>query len=98
MYAPTSGDTAPTGKSLFSEGAQALQNVLTDPALPRIQLLLAKLNKIDPSPSGIGLSDVVVPLRAYVYSKRNPWVVPVVVLAFLGIPLLAGYLTAKGRR
>lgn len=89
MYTATSGT--------LQEGVTAISNIMADPALPRIQYLIGELNRVDPEPSGIGLKDIVKPLQAYVYTKRNPWVVPVVVVALLGIPLLAGYLTARSR-
>lgn len=47
---------------------------------------------------GIGLQYAAKPLRAVVYTREKPWVVPVAALALVGVPFLVGLKLGKGRR
>ncbi len=47
-------------------------------------------------PGGIGVDNVAVALRGYVYAQENPWVVPVAIAAVVGIPFFLGYMMGKG--
>lgn len=84
-------------------------SIASDPYLPEVTCLVGELSaikrgqvptpcaKTQPGlPGGIGLSDAVLPLRAYVYAKQNPWVVPAAIAAIFGVPFLLGYTFGKG--
>ena len=47
---------------------------------------------------GIGLSNIVLPLKAYVYTQEHSWVIPVAIGAVLAIPFLIGYKVGKRRK
>jgi hypothetical protein len=46
-------------------------------------------------PGGVGLANLMYPLRAYVFAEANKWVYPVAALAILGLPMWIGYRLGK---
>jgi hypothetical protein len=82
----------------------AAKTILEDPALMEVSGLVLKLHNMQPPPKpgskpapGIGLKDVVPPLRAYVKFKENPVIGYAIVGAILGAPFLLGYALGKRR-
>ncbi len=47
---------------------------------------------------GIGLSEAVGPLRAFVYHREHPWIVPTAIAGVIGFTFLSGYWAGKSRR
>jgi hypothetical protein len=95
-YVPTVGTTVEAGKA-----------ILDDPALPQLTGYVLELRAIEAkkgkaAPAGIGLSEIVPPVRYYVYTKKHAWVVPALVVAavaaLVGLPTLVGYAVGKRRR
>lgn len=92
-YVPSVGSALEAGKA-----------ILDDPALPKLTGYVIELQKIQQkrgggAPSkGIGLSDIVTPVRYYVAYQKNRWVLPVAALAILGLPFLLGYSVGKKKR
>lgn len=96
-YIPPMGDIFDTiGTALQGAGA-----IASDPALGEVLLLVNQLKQINASkPSsggGVGMADLVTPLRAFVFYEENPWVGPVAIAAILGLPFLLGYTFGKKR-
>jgi hypothetical protein len=89
---------------------EAAKNILDDPYLPEVTQIVLDLHKLEqpkalppgapapPKVPGIGLKNVVTPLRAYRYTRQHKWVVPVAALAAIGLPLLFGYALGRRRR
>lgn len=48
--------------------------------------------------TGVGLRYAVTPLRAYIWHRQNPWVIPAAVGAGLALIFYAGMLTGKRRK
>lgn len=61
------------------------------PSCPHTMVTAANARK------GVGLRYAVTPLRAAVFARQNPWVVPVAVAVILGLPFALGYSFGKGR-
>lgn len=93
------GDLLSSIEGAVGAGAE----IATDPYLPETvchiqqlaqinagQAVQACTNTADGLPGGIGLSSLMTPLRAYVYYKQNTWVLPLAILAILGIPFYFG--------
>lgn len=57
-----------------------------------------RLGAIPPPTKGVGLYRVVKPLRAFIYTQKNPWILPVAIAAMLGLPFLLGYAVGKRRK
>lgn len=90
-----------TGLDRLGTLTSAAKYILEDPALGQIGEMIVELHRLEqrrptvsqptpPSTPGIGLQRFVLPLKAYVYVRRNPWVLPVGVAALLAIPFLLG--------
>lgn len=84
--------------------ASAASAIATDPYLPEVVDLVLKLKKSESSSTGtssgstgrgVGLRNVVGPLRAFVKIQENPWILPVGVIGVVGIIFAAGYYTRK---
>jgi hypothetical protein len=45
---------------------------------------------------GIGLCRVVTPLKIYVATRKNPYIIPLAIAGILGVPFFLGYLFGKG--
>ncbi len=85
-----------------SPAINAAQKILEDPALPEVSGLVLKLHSLQqnapakpgqPAPAtqkGIGLSKIVKPLRAYVYSQEHAWVIPAVIGGIIALPFVLG--------
>lgn len=50
------------------------------------------------SPSPVGLDKVATGLAFYTYAEANPWVYPLAIAAFVGLPLWVGYRLGKTSR
>ena len=100
------GDVGTTIAGIFSGAV----NTAEDPYLPEVVCRFQQLTAInnhqavpacnntpDGLPGGVGLKDIVGPLRAYVYAKQNPWVFPAAIVAIFGVPFLLGYNVGRGR-
>ena len=74
-----------SGLSTLGPYLPTIQNVLDDPALPAVLYRVKVLRSLeiggngtsggDPSIRGIGLSRALGPLDAYIWYRKNPWVV-----------------------
>jgi len=91
--------------------ASAATAVATDPSLPVVVDLVLKLQSIEkkkaasagpsaPSvPSrGVGLRNVVGPLKMFVAIQERPWILPATVVGILGVTFMGGYLVGKRRK
>jgi hypothetical protein len=47
---------------------------------------------------GIGLKGGLLPARAFIFHRENPWVLPVAIGGTVGLLFLAGYFIGKGRK
>lgn len=108
------GDIASSLSSLFGNVENAAGAALSfsqDPYLPEVACRFNQLASInanqtpgactDTPPNlagGVGLRNVIVPLRAYVYAQEHKWVYPVAVAAIIGIPLFVGYQLGSGKK
>lgn len=93
-------------------GVKAVTAVLADPYLNEVVCNVLRLENIQagvkPGPpcaktrpglrGGIGLSEAVGPLRAFVYHREHPWIVPTAIAVIIGGTFLAGYWSGKSRR
>jgi hypothetical protein len=91
-----------TGGSLQST-ATAAAAIATDPYLPELVGLVLELQSAEKSsPSGggpgVGLRNIVGPLRTYIKLQEKPWILPVVVTGIFGVIFAAGYFTRKVQR
>jgi len=96
----------------LQKGAEILKSaktVLDDPALPEVTGMVFELNQMEKKgakagepgvPSkGIGLRTVVKPLRAFVFYRKNTWILPVAIAGVIGMPFLLGFVFGRrGRR
>lgn len=96
---------------LSNVGSQVLDSamhVVEDPALPEVACRVNQLWAIEnkrtvpacPKTSttlrgGVGLRQVLIPMRGVVYAQQHPWVKPAAVAAVLGVPFLIGYLVGR---
>jgi hypothetical protein len=84
-------------------------NVLDDPYANEVVCHIQQLGQIKagtavqgcvevPSgvPGGIGLDNVAIGLRYYVYAEQNPWVYPLAAIGIIGLPFLLGYYLGEG--
>jgi len=89
--------------------ATAATAIATDPSLPEIVQLVLKLKAIESSKpsssggggsggSGVGLRNVVGPLRTFVAIQEKPWILPVAVVGIFGSIFAFGYVAGKARR
>ena len=87
-----------------------VNKVLEDPALPevakRVRLLIemhkaedakasGQLKGVFGATAGIGLYKAIKPLDAYIYYKRNWWIMPLTITAGIGVPLAIGLLIGR---
>lgn len=76
--------------------------ILADPALPDVIKVATEIADLQTGPSGrtpnapgVGLSDLVAPMRAYAYVLRHPWVPWVAGAGVFLVPFLLGMATMK---
>ena len=110
MFSPVGGILEDAGQLLkgASSTVAPAYHVLSDPALPMVAGRISSLHDLEAqqvsketgiSPSkvkGIGLHRMVKPLDAYIWYRRNPWILPVALIGIRAIPFLLGY--KKGRK
>lgn len=100
-----------SGRGGLGDTISTLASAAADPYLSETICRVGQLKAIENSqpvppcpttvpglPGGVGLRKVMPALRAYVYAEQRPWVYPALVGAVVGVPLLVGYLIAKGGR
>jgi len=89
--------------------ASAAKAVALDPYLPQVVDLVLKLEAIEKgessssssssspisSSNGVGLRNVVGPLKTFVAIQEKPWILPVAVVGIVGTIFAAGYFTRK---
>jgi hypothetical protein len=80
--------------------AQAAAAIAQDPFLPEVVGLVLELKEQEKSAEGssgrgVGLRNVVGPLRTFVAIQDKPWLVPLAVAAGFGLIFAAGYFTRK---
>lgn len=86
--------------------ATAATAIATDPSLPEIVQLVLKLRAVESGKSssgggggsGVGLRNVVGPLRTFVAIQEKPWILPVAVVSIFGSIFAFGYVAGKARR
>lgn len=83
---------------------EAAAAIAKDPYLPEVVNLVLKLEEQEKSSSstssgstgsGVGLRNVVGPLRTFVAIQQKPWVLPVAVAGTFGLIFAMGYFTRK---
>ncbi len=94
-------------KTNLGPAAAIAAAIANDPALPAVLTRLGTIRTLaarsssssggGSNSSGLGLSRLVRPLDAYIYTQRNPWAVPAGVAAVLAVPFLLGYALGRGR-
>jgi hypothetical protein len=93
QYIPKVGSALEAGKA-----------ILDDPALPKLTGYVLELKAIQTkrggavSSKGVGLSDIITPVRYYVAYQKNRWIAPVALALIIGLPFYLGYATGKKRR
>jgi hypothetical protein len=84
---------------------QTASNILEDPALPATLERFRRMREIEeadrlanreetpkqPTAIGVGLSKILLPLDAFIYTRRNPWVPYAVVGLAVALPLAVGF-------
>lgn len=89
--------------------ASAATAVATDPSLPVVVDLVLKLQSIEKGKSkasgtasvpsrGVGLRNVVGPLKMFVAIQERPWILPATVVGILGVTFMGGYLVGKRKK
>jgi hypothetical protein len=96
------------GLGSVASTVSAATAIVTDPYLPEVTKLVLRLRELEakapttgtkpsaPTP-GIGLRLAVKPLRAFVYLRERPWVLPVGAVAVVGGLVGLGYLLGRHR-
>jgi hypothetical protein len=78
------------------EGLRVVNVLDNKPAGPKCRrtgpVSKAKLAK------GVGLNQGLLPARAFIFHRENPWVLPVAIGGTVGLVFLAGYFIGKGRK
>ena len=98
----------PRGLGDVATTVSAAAAIVTDPCLPEVSRLVLRLHALEqrpvkpgappPSPTlGIGLCNAVKPLRAVVYVKERPWVLPLGAVAVVGGLLGLGFMLGRAR-
>lgn len=93
----------------LSSELSSVVNVLNDPYATEVACHIQQLSQIKagqvvqncvevPSgvPGGVGLDNVAIALRYYVYAEQNPWVIPLAAIGIIGLPFLIGYYLGEG--
>lgn len=82
--------------------ASAATAVARDPYLPEVVTLVLKLQSIEKSGkspgstgTGVGLRNVVGPLRTFVKVQEKPWILPAAIVGIVGAIFATGYYTRK---
>ena len=80
--------------------AQAAAAIATDPYLPEVTNLVLKLKAMEKTAEGstgkgVGLRNVVGPLRLFVKIQEKPWILPVAAIGVFGLIFSAGYFARK---
>ena len=80
--------------------ATAAAAIATDPYLPEVTDLVLKLKALEKNSAGstgkgVGLRNVVGPLRLFVKVQERPWILPVTVIGVFGLVFSAGYFARK---
>ncbi len=80
-------------------------DVLEDPALPEVLDLVQQVVDLETSSGGgggggasgpgVGLSDAITPLRAYLFVRRHPWVPYAAAFGVVAVPFLIGILVGR---
>jgi hypothetical protein len=87
--------------------ATAVAAIATDPYLPEVTNLVLKLQSLEKGEgaraagstgTGVGLRNVVVPLRLFVKIQEKPWILPVAAIGIVGAIFAAGYFTGKATK
>lgn len=82
----------------------AAQKILEDPYFPKVTQSVLELNRLEGKTSsgapkkGVGLDKVSKALDAYVYVRKNKWVIPAAIAVVLSVPFLLGYGVGKRSR
>lgn len=83
---------------------EAATAIAQDPYLPEVVGLVLKLKEQEKSSAksgsgstgrGVGLRNIVGPLRTYVAVQNKPWILPVAVIGAVSLIFAAGYFTRK---
>lgn len=96
-----------TAMSGLVSTANAAAAIATDPYLPEVTTLVLKLQSLEKGSTaksegstgkGVGLRNVVGPLRLFVKIQEKPWILPVTVVGIFGMVFAAGYFVRKVQR
>jgi uncharacterized membrane protein len=74
--------------------AKAAAAIARDPYLPEVVQLVLELERTEDD-QGVGLHNVVGPLRTFVKIQKKPWVLPVIAIGLVGGIFALGYYTGK---
>lgn len=76
--------------------------VLEDPYLPEVAEIVLKIADLNTGPTsptpdakGVGLHDFIFPLKLYVWTKEQPWLVVLSVLGLVAVPVFAGVILGR---
>jgi hypothetical protein len=80
--------------------------IISDPYLPEVTRLVLKLQSLEKGSAGtggstgkgVGLRNVVGPLRLFVKTQESPWILPVAAIGVFGLIFSAGYFARKVQR
>jgi hypothetical protein len=85
-----------------SGAAQLGARILLDPYLPQAITLVTQIadeatgpSGSDPGSPGVGIQDLIFPMKAVLFVQRNPWAPWVGGLVVLAVPFLLGMATAR---
>jgi len=98
----------PRGLGDVATTVSAATAIVTDPCLPEVSRLVLRLHALEQAPVkpgapppkptlGIGLCNAIKPLRAVVYVKERPWVLPLGAVAIVGGLVGLGFMLGKAR-
>ena len=104
----------PSSLGAITDIATAAKSVVEDPCLGAVTALMLRLNQLEQAPlipiktgvpqpppppvKGIGLCKAVTPLKAVVYVRERPWILPLGVIGVVGALVGTGYLLGKRTR
>ena len=87
--------------------ASAAAAIVKDPYLPEVTRLVLKLQSLEKGTAakssgstgtGVGLRNVVGPLRLFVKVQEKPWILPAAAIGIVGSIFAAGYFVGKSRK